>query len=877
MAVRLRRVCLRYRRILFVALGILLFQTFIAWNFYTISQEESERIQELKDRIKRESESRRKRSPSAGSVDLREVLKGEETSTELKKRIRGNSGTRESKFNDSPDRKSGSNSDFLHRNPALENSVHKYDADSEKKASIWRNSPGSSNKSRDFSYVPKCEIKGKDAVSALSRAKTAQCKQQLADTACLMQEGKLFPEFIPRYCPVDGKPAHKVPMEEDYFLHGRTPVRIAFVMVVHGRAIRQVKRLLKAIYHQDHYYLIHVDKRSHYLHRELQEAFRPYHNIRFTTWRMSTIWGGASLLQMLLRCMNDLRAMYDWKWDFFINLSGTDYPTKPIDQLTAFLTLHREENFLKSHGRDDNSAKATTSGSRSEPYRNHRFIKKQGLDRVFYECDTHMWRLGDRKIPEGILIDGGSDWVALNRAFCDYVTSSDDELVTSLKHFYKYTLLPAESFFHTVLENSAMCLSMVDNNLRITNWNRKLGCKCQYKHIVDWCGCSPNDFKPDDFHKLQTNRPTFFARKFEAVVNQDVINQLDFFLYNDLTASSPGINSYWESFFHHKDPHDKHTDTYRTHLEAFARMAQLSLQSAVSQYGKRMEQKCLYTVISPPREGSIYMRGDQLRGLIVTFDVESDGGEETLEVWVVPRNMYKMVNPTGPIGRLLSLEVGSEWDLKERIFRNMGRLIGPHDSPTVIQRWSKSDGANFIVSIVWVDPANTIAASYDLTVEPDAEFSYHTPPFQKPLKPGAWHVYLLHHWKVVAETAFLVSPMAYKNNRPISAAEAATTHAGPSNGTYIDRDFVSLNSFLKLKDVEKLAAAARMNSLKAGRELEGWIDQLVSEFWSVADVCSVAPFPTCNMVKQCQVTTWSSFSPDTKSQLGPVMPDGRIR
>lgn len=44
---------------------------------------------------------------------------------------------------------------------------------------------------------------------------------------------------------------------------------------------------------------------------------------------------------------------------------------------------------------------------------------------------------------------------------------------------------------------------MVDNNLRITNWNRKLGCKCQYKHIVDWCGCSPNDFKPQDFLRLQ--------------------------------------------------------------------------------------------------------------------------------------------------------------------------------------------------------------------------------------------------------------------------------------------------------------------------------------------------------------------------------------
>lgn len=47
---------------------------------------------------------------------------------------------------------------------------------------------------------------------------------------------------------------------------------------------------------------------------------------------------------------------------------------------------------------------------------------------------------------------------------------------------------------------------MVDNNLRITNWNRKLGCKCQYKHIVDWCGCSPNDFKPVDFHRFQVTQ-----------------------------------------------------------------------------------------------------------------------------------------------------------------------------------------------------------------------------------------------------------------------------------------------------------------------------------------------------------------------------------
>jgi protein xylosyltransferase len=43
---------------------------------------------------------------------------------------------------------------------------------------------------------------------------------------------------------------------------------------------------------------------------------------------MATIWGGSSLLQMLLRALDDLIQKEEWKWDFFINLSGSDYPIK---------------------------------------------------------------------------------------------------------------------------------------------------------------------------------------------------------------------------------------------------------------------------------------------------------------------------------------------------------------------------------------------------------------------------------------------------------------------------------------------------------------------------------------------------------------------
>lgn len=62
-----------------------------------------------------------------------------------------------------------------------------------------------------------------------------------------------------------------------------------------------------------------------------------------------------------------------------------------------------------------------------------------------------MWRLGDRRIPEGIAVDGGSDWFLLNRKFVEYVTFSTDDLVTKMKQFYSYTLLPAEV---SILEKS---------------------------------------------------------------------------------------------------------------------------------------------------------------------------------------------------------------------------------------------------------------------------------------------------------------------------------------------------------------------------------------------------------------------------------------
>jgi hypothetical protein len=111
--------------------------------------------------------------------------------------------------------------------------------------------------------VPKealnCDISHlKDAMSALNRAKSEECKEFIHNVTCLQKVGKLYDTGIKNTCHrkhYPGRGFESIPYE---FGKG-PPVRVVFLMSVHGRAVRQVKRLFKAIYHTDHYYYIHVD------------------------------------------------------------------------------------------------------------------------------------------------------------------------------------------------------------------------------------------------------------------------------------------------------------------------------------------------------------------------------------------------------------------------------------------------------------------------------------------------------------------------------------------------------------------------------------------------------------------------------------------
>lgn len=411
--------------------------------------------------------------------------------------------------------------------------------------------------------------------------------------------------------------------------------------------------------------------------------------------------------------MWELLKIQEWNWDFVLNLSESDFPVKPINQLIQFLSINKNKNFVKSHGREV-----------------QRFIQKQGLDKSFVECETRMWRIGDRSLPYGIQVDGGSDWVALSQPFVEYVANPEpDALVSGLLKIFKHTLLPAESFFHTALRNSKFCNSYVDNNLHVTNWKRKLGCKCQYKQVVDWCGCSPNDFRPEDWARIQNtqSRQLFFARKFEPVINQAVVLQLELWLFNleQPTKVVPNLLGYWQNEYHHLDLGGNSNDGL------------LSLGNSVKRHVLRILSKnnsSCKLELGDLQQVNLFHYNDTYRFSLFNFKFSE---KQSLEVAVKAINYVNVSKKSPLMERLTVLIVSSDYDQKEQISRNFLRILSPQSEPALMYRFLPKHGSPvYNLTSLWISPTGHLQDIVDFSVEESSLIGYVKPYLKPPLLPG---------------------------------------------------------------------------------------------------------------------------------------------
>lgn len=87
----------------------------------------------------------------------------------------------------------------------------------------------------------------------------------------------------------------------------------------------------------------------------------------------------------------------------------------------------------------------------------------------------------------------------------------------------------------------------------------------------------------------QLSRPTFFARKFESTVNQEVLEILDTHLYGSYPTNTPALKAYWENVYDRVDGLSGLTDVTLTFYTAFSR---LGLHKASSTPAAKADKLC---------------------------------------------------------------------------------------------------------------------------------------------------------------------------------------------------------------------------------------------------------------------------------------------
>jgi hypothetical protein len=221
-------------------------------------------------------------------------------------------------------------------------------------------------------------------------------------------------------------------------------MKIAYLMLFH-KDPRLLHRAIETLSSKDCGFFVHIDQKSDI------RGFSAItgDNISFCKERIPVHWSGFSQIEatmLLVRQALESSANYD----YFIFFQGSTYPLRSGRYIQRFLEENRGWEFMnlvKMPARGYPLSKINTLMYPAHmPIRRFaaRALAKLGVAQRDY-----------RKYLKGLEAYAGNAWWALSREACQYLV----EFVTSNPHVQEYfrkTLVPDESFFHTILGNSPL-------------------------------------------------------------------------------------------------------------------------------------------------------------------------------------------------------------------------------------------------------------------------------------------------------------------------------------------------------------------------------------------------------------------------------------
>ena len=120
--------------------------------------------------------------------------------------------------------------------------------------------------------------------------------------------------------------------EEDF------PIAFSILMFKHPE---QFEKLFRAIYRPQNIYCVHVDlKTFNNIFTSVEKLSSCFPNVFMASQRISVVWG-YTVLEPELVCMRDL---LKYKWKYFINLTGQEFPLKSNWELVKILKTYNGTN-----------------------------------------------------------------------------------------------------------------------------------------------------------------------------------------------------------------------------------------------------------------------------------------------------------------------------------------------------------------------------------------------------------------------------------------------------------------------------------------------------------------------------------------------------
>ncbi|GMY13557.1 beta-glucuronosyltransferase GlcAT14B-like [Fagus crenata] len=295
------------------------------------------------------------------------------------------------------------------------------------------------------------------------------------------------------------------------------PPRLAYLISGSNGDGKMLRRTLLALYHPRNRYVVHLDLESSPqersdLYRFVSDhpVFARFGNVKMITKANLVTYRGPTMVANTLHAAAILlREGPDWDW--FINLSASDYPLVTQDDLLhTFSYLPRDLNFI-----DHTSNIGWKEYQRAKP-----IIVDPGLY-MTKKADV-FWVTQRRSVPTAFKLFTGSAWMVLSRQFVDYCIWGWDNLPRIVLMYYANFISSPEGYFHTVICNA--------QEFRNTTVNSDL-------HFISWDNPPkqhPHNLNMNDMQRMiDSNAP--FARKFHQ--DEPVLDKID----SELLSRGPGM------------------------------------------------------------------------------------------------------------------------------------------------------------------------------------------------------------------------------------------------------------------------------------------------------------------------------------------------